>query len=74
MLHKSRDLMVRQRTMLISALRGHLAEYGIVTGLGAGGRVASPKALHEEQDRFPARAFGPSWYCRSAEGTIEGDR
>lgn len=35
-LHKSRDLMVRQRTMLINALRGHLAEYGIVTGLGAG--------------------------------------
>ena len=56
MLHKSRDLMVRQRTMLINALRGHLAEYGIVTGLGAGGVVASLKALHEEQDRFPAHA------------------
>lgn len=26
MLHKSRDLMVRQRTMLIDALRGHLAD------------------------------------------------
>lgn len=56
MLHKSRDLMVRQRTMLINALRGHLAEYGIVTGLGAGGVVASLKALQEEQDRFPAHA------------------
>ena len=56
MLHKSRDLMVRQRTMLINALRGHLAEYGIVTGLGAGSVVASLKALHEEQDRFPAHA------------------
>jgi len=56
MLHKSRDLMVRQRTMLINALRGHLAEYGIVTGLGAAGVVASLKALHEEQDRFPAHA------------------
>lgn len=32
MLHKSRDLMVRDRTMLINALRGHLAEYGIITG------------------------------------------
>ncbi|WP_421838717.1 IS110 family transposase [Novosphingobium sp.] len=59
MLHKSRDLMVRQRTMLINALRGHLAEYGIVTGLGAGGVVASLKALHEEQGRLPA-------YARSA--------
>jgi transposase len=37
MLHKTRDLLVRQRTMLINALRAHLAEYGIVTGKGAGG-------------------------------------
>ena len=36
MLHKNRNLMVRQRTMLINALRGHLAEYGIVTSVGAG--------------------------------------
>ena len=36
-LHKSRDLIVRQRTMLISALRGHLAKYGIVAGGGVGG-------------------------------------
>lgn len=56
MLHKSRDLLVRQRTMLINALRGHLAEYGIVTSLGAGGVAASLKALHEEQARFPAHA------------------
>lgn len=49
MLHKSRDLMVRQRTMLINALRGHLAEYGIVTGVGAGGVTAMLKAMHERQ-------------------------
>jgi transposase len=30
MLQKNRDLMARQRTMLINALQGHLAEYGIV--------------------------------------------
>lgn len=36
MLHKSRDLMVRQRTMLINALRGHLPEYGVVTRFGTG--------------------------------------
>ena len=34
-LHRSRDLLVRQRTMLINALRGHCAEFGIVVGLGA---------------------------------------
>ncbi len=56
MLHKSRDLMVRQRTMLINALRGHLAEYGIVTGISAGGVTAMLKALHERQEELPAHA------------------
>ena len=36
MLHRARDLLVRQRTMLVNALRGHLAEYGIVTAQGIG--------------------------------------
>lgn len=56
MLDKSRDPMGRQRTVLINALRGHLAEYGIVMGLAVGGVVGSLKALHEEQDRFRAHA------------------
>lgn len=34
MLHRSRDLLVRQRTMLINALRAHLAELGIVAARG----------------------------------------
>ena len=33
MLHRTRQLLVRQRTMLSNALRGHLAELGIVSGL-----------------------------------------
>jgi transposase len=36
MLHRARDLLVRQRTMLINALRGHLAEFGIVAARGPG--------------------------------------
>ncbi|GMN15053.1 MAG: IS110 family transposase [Qipengyuania citrea] len=56
MLHKSRDLLVRQRTMLINALRGHLAEYGIVTRVGAGGVTASLQALHDEQSKLPDHA------------------
>jgi transposase len=36
MLHRTRDILVRQRTMLINALRGHLAEFGIVAGQGKG--------------------------------------
>ncbi len=34
MLHRTRDLLVRQRTMLINALRGHFAEFGIVAAQG----------------------------------------
>lgn len=36
LLHRARDLLVRQRTMLINALRGHLAEFGLVAGQGKG--------------------------------------
>ena len=35
MLHRARDLLVRQRTQLINAVRGHLAEFGIVEAQGA---------------------------------------
>ena len=48
MLHKTRDLLVRQRTALINALRAHLAEYGIVASKGPGGVTALVKFLHEE--------------------------
>lgn len=47
MLHKTRDLLVRQRTMLINALRGHLAEFGLVAAKGPSG-VQSLMAMVEE--------------------------
>ena len=34
-LHRSRELLVRQRTMLINAIRGHCAEFGIIAPQGA---------------------------------------
>ena len=34
MLFRTRDLLVRQRTQLINALRGHLAEHGLVAPQG----------------------------------------
>jgi transposase len=45
---RTRDLLVRQRTQNINALRGHLAEYGLITGQGVGqvskliGMIESP--------------------------------
>ena len=34
-LHRTRELLVRQRTMLINALRGHCAEFGMIVAQGA---------------------------------------
>ncbi len=34
-LHRSRELLVRQRTMLINAIRGHCAEFGMIVAQGA---------------------------------------
>lgn len=56
MLHKTRDLLVRQRTMLINVLRGHLAEFGIIAAKGPSGTKAAIEALHEAQDRLPELA------------------
>lgn len=56
MLHKTRDLLIRQRTALINALRAHLSEYGIVTSKGPGGVTALMKLLHEGQETLPVHA------------------
>jgi transposase len=56
MLHKTRDLLVRQRTMLVNALRGHLAEFGLIAAQGPSGVKAVVEALHEGQDRLPELA------------------
>lgn len=56
-LHRARELLIRQRTMLINALRGHLAEFGIVMAQGRAG-LATLMALAEddEHDLIPAAA------------------
>ena len=46
-LHRTRELLVRQRTMLINAIRGHCAEFGIIAPQGA--RRASDLVEHIRQ-------------------------
>ena len=46
-LHRTRELLVRQRTMLINAIRGHCAEFGIIAPQGA--RRASELVEHVRQ-------------------------
>lgn len=51
MLFRTRDLLVGQRTQLVNALRGHLAEQGIVLGKGMGN--VERLALRLEEDVLP---------------------
>jgi len=56
-LHRARELLVRQRTMLINALRGHCGEFGIVVAQGASKVTALIEMIeYPEDERFPALA------------------
>ena len=50
MVHRTRHLFVRQRTMLINALRAHLAEFGIVAGVGRNGLERLLKVIEDGDD------------------------
>jgi transposase len=57
MLHRSRRLLVRQRTMLSNAIRGHLAELGIISAKGRNGTSRLLELIANEQDgSVPAAA------------------
>ena len=55
MLHKTRELLVKQRTMSVNALRGHLAEFGLVVAKGIG-RVDELLDLAESDATLPEAA------------------
>ncbi len=60
MLHRTRDLLVRQRTMLVNALRGHLAEYGIIAPQG----LPSVPKLREVAEKARGAAVPElAWRC-----------
>ena len=57
MLHRARELLVRQRTMLINALRGHCGEFGIVVAQGASKVTMLIEMIEDRDDaRLPALA------------------
>ena len=66
MLHRARELLVRQRTMLINALRGHCGEFGIVAAQGASRVVDLIEVIENHEDeRLPVLA-------REALGSLVG--
>ena len=59
MIHRSRQLLVRQRTMLSNAIRGHMAELGIISAKGRNGTAELLEIIADEQDdRIPACEAG----------------
>ena len=53
-LHRSRQPLVRQRTMLSNAIRGHLAELGIISAKGRNGTAELLRVIaNAKDDRIP---------------------
>src|SRR3954469_12526512 len=50
MLHRTRDLLIRQRTQMINALRAHLAELGLVAEKGREGVVELAAIISDERN------------------------
>jgi transposase len=50
MQHRTRDVLIRQRTQIINALRAHLAEFGIVAAQGNAGVNELRAIVADEQD------------------------
>jgi transposase len=57
MVHRTRELLVRQRTMLVNAMRAHLAEFGVVARVGLPQvKLLLAVIADEEDDRIPPLA------------------
>jgi transposase len=56
MLFRTRDLLVRQRTQTINALRGHLGEFGIIAAQGPARVEVLAKAVQDETTPLPEMA------------------
>jgi transposase len=66
MLHRTRDLLIRQRTQLINALRAHLAEFGLVAETGREGLAQLAEIVTDEGNRkaLPSATASGSWAAK----------
>jgi transposase len=55
---KTRDLLVRQRTQTINAIRGHMAEYGVVAPNGPVHVARLAAAIQDPESGLPASILG----------------
>ena len=63
MVHRTRALLVRQRTMMINAIRAHLAEFGIATPIGRNGIEQLLDVIADPTDERCPPMRGFAWRC-----------
>lgn len=61
-LHKVRTMLMRQRTQLSNAVRGHMAEFGLVGPIGREGLAGLLKIMEASDERLPEEAK-MCWSC-----------
>jgi transposase len=59
-LHRSRDLLMRQRTMILNAIRAHLAEFGVITAQGPRKVVDLVRRLRDSDEGLDLPALARS--------------
>jgi transposase len=74
MLFRTRDLLVGQRTQLVNALRGHLAEHGVILGKGLGNVVRLAARLDEDDLPELVRDMGRLYLDQIAQISAEIDK
>lgn len=57
-LHRTRQLFIRQRTTLINSIRANLAEFGIVAGIGRHGVEALLEVIAKGEEQGVPRRHG----------------
>jgi len=55
-LHRTRSILVRQRTQLSNAIRGHMSEFGVVAAIGRNGLQTLKESIETGDTRVPAEA------------------
>lgn len=74
-LHRTRQLFVRQRTMLINAIRAHLAELGIVAGVGRNGvEILSGRSLMDDMSPLITLCGRATIRSKTAQNKLETRR
>lgn len=55
-LHRTRSILVRQRTQLSNAIRGHMSEFGVVAPIGRNGLQTLKESIETGDTRVPEEA------------------